>query len=342
MAVAAQGGDQAARQFFDYWFVSVEDAIQLSAQWTQATLGSSAAQRHAGRQSGVAAQRQLEAADATNALTGEQQLSITVLEEARRKQRNFDTAVAMSARSLDDMNDELVTQVELLGDVKNSYTEYMEELDDRRSLLSVSEQVDQVQDLHAAWLEAEAGTEEAERAARDYELGMIDLRAEVGEYLTQVEGIPESFVTQIVAEMDFDSITTVEEALGALARGETHVPLILDMSAGDRAIWNAFLVNRSPAPPAAPSDPPPASSGGGVLRFDSGGVIPGPIGAPRLVLAHAGETVLPTHRRGGGAVGGPTIVIQGGIIPDPVEAGRLAADALESYYRNGGQPPRSG
>ena len=30
--------------------------------------------------------------------------------------------------------------------------------------------------------------------------------------------------------------------------------------------------------------------------FAEGGVIPGPTGRPRLIVAHAGETVLPTHR----------------------------------------------
>jgi hypothetical protein len=37
---------------------------------------------------------------------------------------------------------------------------------------------------------------------------------------------------------------------------------------------------------------------GKILKFDSGGIIPGPIGAPKLILAHAGETVLPTHKSG--------------------------------------------
>ena len=49
----------------------------------------------------------------------------------------------------------------------------------------------------------------------------------------------------------------------------------------------------------------------GILGFDSGGVVPGPIGAPRLVLAHGGETILPTHKRNMaelGAGGAGTVV----------------------------------
>lgn len=41
-----------------------------------------------------------------------------------------------------------------------------------------------------------------------------------------------------------------------------------------------------------------ASGVGGLLGFDDGGVVPGPLGAPRLAIVHGGETVLPTHRSG--------------------------------------------
>ncbi len=36
----------------------------------------------------------------------------------------------------------------------------------------------------------------------------------------------------------------------------------------------------------------------GLLGFDTGGVVPGPIGAPTLALVHGGETILPTHKAG--------------------------------------------
>lgn len=37
---------------------------------------------------------------------------------------------------------------------------------------------------------------------------------------------------------------------------------------------------------------------GGALGFDTGGVVPGPTGAPTLALVHGGETILPTHKAG--------------------------------------------
>jgi len=45
---------------------------------------------------------------------------------------------------------------------------------------------------------------------------------------------------------------------------------------------------------------------GGLFGFDTGGVVPGPTGAPVLALVHGGETILPTHRSGF-AVGGPAV-----------------------------------
>lgn len=48
-----------------------------------------------------------------------------------------------------------------------------------------------------------------------------------------------------------------------------------------------------------------------MLGFDTGGVVPGPRGAPRVILAHGGETVLPTHKgpvNAGTGGGGPVTV----------------------------------
>ena len=50
---------------------------------------------------------------------------------------------------------------------------------------------------------------------------------------------------------------------------------------------------------------------GRLLGFDAGGVVPGPRGAPRVILAHGGETVLPTHKgpvNAGIGGGGPVTV----------------------------------
>lgn len=63
-----------------------------------------------------------------------------------------------------------------------------------------------------------------------------------------------------------------------------------------------------------------AGSVGDALGFDTGGIVPGPIGAPRLAVVHGGETILPTHRTGGGSGGNGTNVtvnVQSLTIADP-------------------------
>lgn len=84
----------------------------------------------------------------------------------------------------------------------------------------------------------------------------------------------------------------------------------------------------------------PKSVGEGAKKklheFGTGGVIPGPRGMPTPILAHAGETVLPTHKPGWGMAGGPVnITIHTGADPNAV------VDAIDRWAsRNGGSPMR--
>jgi len=50
---------------------------------------------------------------------------------------------------------------------------------------------------------------------------------------------------------------------------------------------------------------------GHIPGFASGGVVPGRMGAPRLIMAHGGETVLPTHR-GVARAGSVNVIVLGG------------------------------
>lgn len=73
------------------------------------------------------------------------------------------------------------------------------------------------------------------------------------------------------------------------------------------------------------------SAVGGVLGkipgFDDGGVVPGPRGSPQLVLAHGGETVLPTHK-GPASTGGMNVTYN-------ISAADLPSrDALEMANRD--------
>ena len=66
-----------------------------------------------------------------------------------------------------------------------------------------------------------------------------------------------------------------------------------------------------------------------LLGFDSGGVVPGPVGAPQLAVVHGGETVVPTHKDPGAMAGGTVHV--------HVEIeGREVAYALAKYEGSNG------
>ena len=79
---------------------------------------------------------------------------------------------------------------------------------------------------------------------------------------------------------------------------------------------------------------------GGILGNDDGGIVPGPRGAPRLVVAHGGEEFLPTHGGAGRGAGGEmTIQFIG---PVSLQAGSIqtamddVAFALDSALRSRG------
>jgi len=99
--------------------------------------------------------------------------------------------------------------------------------------------------------------------------------------------------------------------------------------------------------------------GGGarLLGFDEGGVVPGPKGSPRIILAHAGETILPTHKTplrtsgdlstttGGGGGGmviqGPLLAVTGPVTvrsdEDITELSRAFARETQRTYRAAGR-----
>jgi len=79
---------------------------------------------------------------------------------------------------------------------------------------------------------------------------------------------------------------------------------------------------------------------GSILGFDQGGVVPGPTGSPRLVLAHGGETFVPTHKRGmegaagNGGGGGITVNLRDATIRNDDDVLRLARMLAEETARS--------
>ena len=65
--------------------------------------------------------------------------------------------------------------------------------------------------------------------------------------------------------------------------------------------------------------------------FDTGGVVPGPVGEPRLAVVHGGETVLPTHKPGWQGSGSNTIRHEIDLInvPNTVDGASLERTLVE-------------
>jgi len=74
-----------------------------------------------------------------------------------------------------------------------------------------------------------------------------------------------------------------------------------------------------------------------IPQFDTGGVVPGPRGAAQLVVAHGGETILPTHKTG--AAGGGVVNIT--VNAKHMQAWELARE-LEYLSRRGMLPSPGG
>ena len=86
---------------------------------------------------------------------------------------------------------------------------------------------------------------------------------------------------------------------------------------------------------------------GRIPGFDAGGVVPGPIGSPQLILAHGGETVLPTHKSTSPAVdlaagpaaaatltvAGPLMVVDGNSFADPDQLERHGTELVRIVQR---------
>jgi TP901 family phage tail tape measure protein len=87
-----------------------------------------------------------------------------------------------------------------------------------------------------------------------------------------------------------------------------------------------------------PGDIPGAGAVGKVwelLPFDNGGVVPGRIGAPMPILAHGGETILPTHKRGGFRGGGNITINVAGTVQTERSLRDVIIDAIYDARERG-------
>lgn len=95
-----------------------------------------------------------------------------------------------------------------------------------------------------------------------------------------------------------------DEIIGAFNMVKDRVGGVIDWI---KARWQELMGIIDSVKGALASIPSPGSILGGaadvgrgilgrIPGFDTGGTVPGPVGSPQLIMAHGGETVLPTHR----------------------------------------------
>jgi hypothetical protein len=199
----------------------------------------------------------------------------------------------------------------------NEFSALKDELSDRSDFLAMAQGFDDIEAAAAeAFDTADKKAGEAEAANRAFEQSVIDQKLRVIEFGEQIAGLPEQSVTDILALIDQGKFGEAERRLANLARPR-DVAFRPQVIGGTRVRMDEF---------------------GNLQQFDTGGVVGGPIGSAQLVVAHGGETILPTHKAGFGMGDGAISVTvnhygPGSVVPDAV------VDVLTKYRRRNGSFP---
>jgi hypothetical protein len=167
----------------------------------------------------------------------------------------------------------------------------------------------------ATWWEKQDGLRDAiEKGAKIFEALIEDVKAFVGWVDAAVTGVDN--LAKKIKEMP-DSIFGLRTGLGDQSLGAGDVGQLRAKGLSDKEI-KAILGDKI----------------GEIGTFGSGGVVGGPRGSAQLIMAHGGETVLPTHKNGAG-FGGPGIVIENLVVSayDPRQAARIVMEEIRRIQR---------
>jgi hypothetical protein len=213
---------------------------------------------------------------------------------ARDTQRELAEAHTRSARAADDQRE---ANEKLSG-----------ELSAEAAFLNLAQQLDDVT-ASAADVAAEiaAGTLSAEEGMRRQALAVNAAKQAVLEYGEKIGGLPVEKQVRFAALIDQGQYDQVLAQLAILERNRT-----MELSIVAKGGIGVSL---------------PGSAG----KFHDGGVVPGPIGQEQIAIVKGGETILPTHKPGGGGVGGLTVNIAGGFVTE--QAARELEKTLRRYQR---------
>lgn len=143
---------------------------------------------------------------------------------------------------------------------------------------------------------------------------------------------------EIVKILHTDSKTVWEgikviwgEALDSIrARLQPVIDLVASLSAGLNSLWSSAKNFGGNVIGGAKIV---GSSVKGLLGFDTGGVVPGPLGSPQLAMVHGGETILPTHKNSSAGMG-TTINIYNPTLLDETMVSKLS-DMLTRQLKRG-------
>lgn len=207
-------------------------------------------------------------------------------------------------------------------------------VDQDKAWIGIQNQVDDVKlaliDAGTALKEKGPSSPEAITANRDARDKMDDLKNAVITYGKEILGLPPEKVTELLAKIDqqnFDSVLGDMDA--QLANHLFRINAHLDSIVADGETHVGGTVKT----PGGSTITPLKGS------FDSGGVIPGPLGAPVPVLAHGGEVVLNKDQQAAlnGGVSGSGVQIENlTIVMPPGSDGNSIVRELKKFERRNG------
>lgn len=209
-------------------------------------------------------------------------------------------------------------QKEQQQDLEKKLKELKTNLEDQRAelLASFDEQLRDQQEAQAqARADQQRGFEEqaAERAIQlareeeDRRISQARQLEDLGRSLAEQQGVTAEGSLAIAGELE--KIFGIEGAASNIMTGFTEKTEneFTDLFANlEKIVSGADLDIKAPEikkPTSSPAATLPTTGGGfgsrigGVSEFADGGIVPGPTGSPQLIMAHGGETVLPTHKQ---------------------------------------------
>lgn len=251
-------------------------------------------------------------------------------QEATEAVEDTTAAVAEQARENSFLQGIFRTNMRLLDYLTGSWERLRGEISKRDAYRGLKDQFDQIGDAFGRVVDAQgefgAGSQEAEKAARDLDGAVDDLRLRVLDYGESVRGVPKAWTTNVLALIDQGKLAEAEKYLDWLARPR-DVPLVPKVrGSGGGNPYFAQGTNYAP---------------GGLAVVGEEG--PELVELPRGSKVHtAAETRAMASRVASGPVPAQAgtsvyVTVNAGIGTDGAQVGRQIAEILSAYVRNGGR-----